>query len=99
MRCKKCGCENLYDYWYSFVKENDTLTDSGQKIPEAFKGFSRIPRCSQCGELFHDYMDFSVREFMRFLNSSDTWNTRKIKGKAFARYFGLDNLFELKRDE
>lgn len=98
MKCKKCNSDNKYILSRYVVKPNQEFFSNGQSIPTNYKGFSYIPYCEKCGEPYEDYIDLPVHEFLNLLDDNNYTN-RMAKGKALIRYFELDKLLELKKEE
>lgn len=79
------------------------LKNEGEKVPYSllttYKDFNGVLLCKNCEEPI-DYMDMPLEMFFNWLEfSSEKGDSRKATGKALIRYFHLDELLELKKDE
>ena len=95
MKCKKCGHEEVFNHMSYRVNPEEKFFSDGKPIPENYIGFSNIPCCEKCGEPYDDYIDLPVQDFLFWLDDAPN---RITKGKAVIRYFGLDELLELKKN-
>ena len=97
MKCKNCGNKYTHTTSRYVVKAGQAFFSNGQTIPEKYRGLSYIPYCEKCGKPYEDYIDLPTHDFLNLLDDNSTTN-RMAKGKALTRYFGLDELLELKKD-
>ena len=95
MKCKKCGHEEVFNHMSYRVNPEEKFFSDGKPIPENYIGFSYIPCCEKCGEPYDDYIDLPVQ---CFLSRLEDVKDRTIRCKALIRYFGLDELLELKKN-